>query len=117
MAATLFTPTPLNAQYALLYSFIQAAWEIARKQRKFLTSPTDPDAYTLAQTDPVAQAANIVLVIQEFDYLKHLLVKVDDAMSEMEFAITALRDYAAVTTPLPSAIAGPPFGVNHTSTP
>lgn len=117
MAATLFDPTPINAQYTLLYQFVQNAWEIARRQRKFLTAPTDPDAYTLAQADPVAQAANIALVLQQFQYLQDLLVKVDDALSEMDFAINALEDYAAVTTPLPTAIAGPPFGVNHTSTP
>lgn len=117
MAATLLTTAPLNAQYLLLYQFIQNAWELARKQRKFLTSPTDVDAYTLAQTNPVTQQTNIEAVVQEFDYLKHLLVKVDDAMSEMESALTALRDYAAVVTPLPTAIAGPPFGVNHTFTP
>lgn len=117
MAATLFTVTPLNAQYLLLYQFIQNAWEIARRQRLFLTTPTAVDAYTLAQTNPVTQQTNIVAVVEEFDRLQDLLVKVDDAMSEMNFAITALRNYAAVTTPLPSAIAGPPFGVNHTYTP
>lgn len=117
MPATLFTPTPLAAQYDRLFAFVQESWEIARKQRLFLTTPTAADAYTLAQTDPVAQQANIVLVVAQFERLQDLLVKVDDAMSEMTFAITALRDYAAVVTPLPSAIAGPPFGVNHTFTP
>jgi hypothetical protein len=117
MPATLFTVTPLNAQYLLLYQFIQAAWEIARRQRNFLIAPTAADSYTLAQTNPVTQQTNIIAVVEQFERLQDLLIKVDDAMSEMTFALTALRNYAAVTTPLPSAIAGPPFGVNHTSTP
>jgi hypothetical protein len=115
MAATLLTPTPIDAQYDLLFEFIQEAWEIARRQRKFLTAPTDPDAYTLAQPgSPAAQQANIDAVVEHMLRVRNLLVKVDDAISEMDFAITALRDYAAQVTPLPSAIAGPPFGVNPT---
>ncbi len=109
--ATLLQPPVLNAQYDRLFDFVQEAWDIARKARLLQTEPPpNPDAYTLDQADPVLEEQNIAAVLAVFQRLKELQVKVDDGISEMEFALNFLIDRARRKPPLPAAIGGPPFG-------
>lgn len=109
--ATLLTPPVINDQYKLLFDFVQEAWNINRKARLLQGEPPpNPDAYTLEQADPVSEEQNIEAVLESFQRLRELQVKVDDAISEMEFALNFLIDRARRRPPLPFAIGGPPFG-------
>ena len=117
MAATLLTPPVLAAQYTLLFTFCQNAWELNRKARKQEIAPTDADAYTLTQTDATVEQANVEAVLIQLKQLKAMIVKVDDGLSEMEFALNLLADRAYRKPPLPSSIEGPHFDTVTTVTP
>jgi hypothetical protein len=116
--ATLLTPSPLNTQFNRLFDFIQNAFDLARKARLLqLEPPPNADAFTLDQADPVMEEANIADVLAVFKRIRELQVKVDDAITEMEFAINFLIDRARRKPPLPTAIGGPPFGTITSSAP
>lgn len=116
--AVLLTPPVLDAQFNRLFDFIQESWNIARKARLVTGEPPpNPDAYTLDTTPFSAEEANIAAVLDRLKKIQDLQVKVDDAISEMTFAIRFLEDRARRVPPLPSAIAGPPFGVNTSPAP
>jgi hypothetical protein len=111
MPATLLTPVPLNTIYNEIFDEIQRCWEIARKARLLQTTPTVADAYTLYQTPPATMEANILAVEDVLRRISALQVKLDDANSELTFAINFLKDWARRSAALPTAIAGHPFGV------
>lgn len=117
MPATLFTDADLTPRFNNLFDFIQGSFEIARRARKLATDPESSDALTLDQTNPVAEEGNIAKVEERAKKIKDLLVKVDDAMSEMTFAIEFMKDRARRKPALPIAIHGPPFGTVTTEAP
>ena len=112
MAATLLQPSDLAPLFTDLYNFVQGAWEIGRRARKLDTAPTDADAFTLAQSPISTREANIQAVEDVLQNITNLNLKVEDAISELQFAIKFLEDAARRHAPLPVAIGGPPFGVN-----
>ena len=112
MAATLLVQADLTPLFDNLYDFVQAAWEIGRRARKLQTAPTDADAYTLFTTPVATREANIQAVEDMLQRITNLNLKVEDAISELQFAIKFLEDAARRHAPLPVAIGGPPFGVN-----
>lgn len=112
MAATLMTPATIVGLYNDLYGMVQDTWGIAQQARQLLIKPTDPTSLTLAQSDPVARETNIQAVEDQLQLITDLNVKVEDAISELLFAIRFLEDNARRVAPLPVAIDGPAFGVN-----
>jgi ubiquinone biosynthesis protein COQ9 len=109
MAATLVLPAVLAAEWQRLRDFCDNAWSFAQHTRENYTDPTAVTTLTLEQVNPVAEQANVLLVLAQLQMIKDMVVKVSDATSEYEFAINLLKDRAYRKPQLPSSIEGPHF--------
>ena len=121
MAKTLVIPTTLDPLFNDLFDFCQRAWELGRRARKNYTDPNGlsplGDTITLEQAVPATEQTNVEAVLAELERVKALLVKVDDAMSELDFALNFLKDRAYRKPPLPVEIEGPHFDTVTASAP